>query len=447
MQIRVFAAAVLTLLAALPLSLPLASPAEAQVAPVPRGWQLERAVVLSRHGVRPPTKPNSEIDREAATPWPEWPVPAGDLTPRGYDLMTIMGRYYRVLYGGSGLVEANICPPPNIVVAWTDVLQRTRQSGAALLAGLYPRCPNPILTHQADLSKPDPLFHPQPTASCPMDAASDTAEILERLGGSFAAVTGEYEGELSLMQQTLCPPSAADGRHCGLGRRLTVVEPSREPGRLHLKGPIGTAAFAAESFLMEAAEGKPWSEVAWGRLSGEGQLRSLLKVNRLQMDLLQKTLPIARQHGSNMLAQIVGALQDGHDFPGLQRRAEPVRLGFLVGHDTNIANVARLLNLGWQVAGFEANDPSPGGALSFELLRDTQSGRRYVRVIYLAQTLDQLRNATPLDQAVRPGMVEVAIPACAGDLTLNACPLEKFVAVARAAIDPACVTIAPPQLR
>ena len=433
MHIRVFVAAVLSLL--------VAAPVEAQIAPVPRGWQIERAVVLSRHGVRPPTKPNSEIDRESATPWPEWPVPFGDLTPRGYELMTIMGRYYRVLYGGSGLVEANICPPPNIVVAWTDVIQRTRQSGAALLAGLYPRCPNPILSHQADLSKPDPLFHPQPTATCPMDAAADTAAILERIGGNFGPVTREYAPQLSLMQETLCPPSAADGRACGLGHRMTRVEPSSEPGRLRLKGPIATAAFAAESFLMEAAEGKPWSEVAWGRLAGEAQLRDLLKVNRLQMDLLQKTLPIARQHGSNMLAQIVGALQDGHDFPGLQRRAEPVRLGFLVGHDTNVANVARLLNLGWQVAGFEANDPSPGGALSFELLRDTQTDRRYVRVLYLAQTFEQLRNAVQLDAVTRPGMVEVAVPGCAADLVQNACPLEKFVAVTRAAIDPACVTI------
>ena len=439
MRINVFVLAVVSLLSAVP--------AEAQIAPVPRGWQFDRAVVLSRHGVRPPTKPNSVIDREAATPWPDWPVPAGDLTARGYELMTIMGRYYRVLYGGTGLVEANICPPPNIVVAWTDVIERTRRSGAALLAGLYPRCPNPILAHQADLSKPDPLFHPQPTPSCPMDAKADSATLLDRIGGNFDSLTREYAPQLSLMQQTLCPPGTADGRACGLGSGPTRVEPSSEPGRLHLTGPIGVAAFAAESFLMEAAEGKPWSEVAWGRLSGEGQLRELLKVNRLQMDLLQKTWPIARQHGSNMLAQIVGTLQDGHDFPGLQRRAEPVRLGFLVGHDTNVANVARLLNLGWRIPGFEENDASPGGALSFELLQDTRNGQRYVRVLYLAQTLDQLRNATPLDFNTRPGMVEVAIPGCAGDLVQNACPLERFVAIARAAIDPACVTVRSPQLR
>lgn len=437
MRIRAYVLAVLALLSA--------APASAQIAPIPRGWQMDRAVVLSRHGVRPPTKPNIDLDRESATPWPDWPVPPGDLTPRGYELMAIMGRYYRVLYGGVGLTEANICPPPNTVVAWTDVDQRTRRTGAALLAGMYPRCGNPILAHQADLSKPDPLFHPQPSASCPMDMAADRAAVLERIGGNFDSVTREYGPQLSLVQETLCPPSAADGRACGLGRRKTEVEPSRDPGRLHLTGPVGIAAFAAESFLMEAAEGKPWSEVAWGRLTGEGQLRELLKVQRLKMDLMEKTLPIARQHGSNMLAQIVGALQDGHDFPGLQQRAEPVRLGFLVGHDTNVANIARLLNLGWRIAGFEENDASPGGALGFELLRDTQSGRRYVRVIYVAQTLDQLRGVTQLDANTRPGMVEVAIPACAGDLTLNACPLERFVAIAREAIDPACVTVGAPR--
>ncbi len=438
MHLRVFVAAVLSVLVAAPVS--------AQVEPVPRGWQLERAVVLSRHGVRPPTRPNSEIDRDAATPWPAWPVPAGDLTPRGYELMTIMGRYYRVLYGGSGLVESNICPPPNVVVAWADVDQRTRRTAAAILAGLYPRCPNPILAHQADLSKPDPLFHPQPTASCPMDGAANRAAVLERLGGNFDSVTAEYAPQLSLMQRTLCPPGAGGGRSCGLDRRRTELEVGAD-GRLRLRGALAVAAMAAETFVMEAAEGLPWREVAWGRLSGEADLRELLKLHRLEFDLLQKTLPIARQNGSNMLTQIVGALQDGHDFPGLQRRAEPVRLGFLVGHDTNIVNIARLLNLDWQILGFEANDASPGGAVSFELLRDTQGGRRYVRVVYLAQTLDQLRNATELDQRTRPGMVEVAIPGCAGELVQNACPLDRFVAVARAAIDPACVSIAPVQPR
>jgi 4-phytase/acid phosphatase len=120
-----------------------------------------------------------------------------------------------------------------------------------------------------------------------------------------------------------------------------------------------------------------------------------------------------------------------------------VRLGVLVGHDTNIANVSRLLNVGWRIPGFQANEVVPGGALAFELLRAPRTGQRYVRIAYYAQTLEQMRKATVLDFERPPGMVAVDLPACAGDLVERACPLERFVAIANEAIDPACVTIKP----
>src|SRR5215470_15887287 len=116
------------------------SSAHAQM-PVPPGWQLERAVLLSRHGLRSPIETNEELDKHAATPWPVWPVPPGYLTPRGGELLGLMGRYYRVLYGGRGLVQTDDCPAPGTVAGWADSEQRTRISGAMLLAGMYPRCP------------------------------------------------------------------------------------------------------------------------------------------------------------------------------------------------------------------------------------------------------------------------------------------------------------------
>ena len=128
MRIRVLVVAILGLL--------LGEPAAAQILPIPPGWQMERAILLSRHGVRSPTKANEEMDRNVATPWPVWPVAPGFLTPRGAELMRLMGGYYRVLYGGRGLMEASICPPRNTVAAWTDVDQRTRLTGAALLNGM-----------------------------------------------------------------------------------------------------------------------------------------------------------------------------------------------------------------------------------------------------------------------------------------------------------------------
>ncbi|MGD9886044.1 MAG: histidine-type phosphatase [Reyranella sp.] len=415
------------------------SPVRAQILPIPPGWQMERAVLVSRHGVRAPFLTNVELDSRSASPWPTWPVPPGFLTPRGEELLRLMGRYYRVLYGGRGLVQSDDCPPRGTVSAWADLDQRTRASAVALLTGMYPRCPTLNVRNQDDPTVPDPLFHPQPTASCPMDGAANRAAVLARIGGNFDSVQREYAPQLTLMQQTLCPTSLAGGKACGLATGQPGLE-SRPDGTVRLTGSLGFASAAAETFAMEDAEGM---QVAWGRLAGEAELQDLLKLHRLEVDLVDKTLPLARQHGSNLLNQIVATLQDGHDFPGQPRIAEPVRFALLVGHSTNLANLSRLLNIGWQIAGFQPNQLSPGGALAFELYREVRTGQRYVRLAYYAQTMAQMRGRIVLEATQPPGMTAVALPACAADEREKACPVERFVEIARQAIDPACVSVKP----
>lgn len=413
------------------------SPASAQILPVPPGWQMERAVLLSRHGVRAPLLTNAELDSHSASPWPTWPVPPGFLTPRGEELLRLMGRYYRVLYGGRGLVQSDDCPPRGTVAAWADLDQRTRVSAVALVTGMYPRCANLNIRNQDDPTVPDPLFHPQPTASCPMDGAANRAAVLARIGGNFDSVQREYGPQLSLMQQTLCPPSLTGGKACGLTQEPPGLE-SRPDGTVRLTGPIGFASAAAETFAMEDAEGL---QIAWGRLSGEAQLHDLLEIHRLEVDLVDKTPMLARQRGSNLLSQVLATLQDGHNFPGQPRIAEPVRFALLVGHSTNLANLSRLLNIGWQIPGFQPNELSPGGALAFELYREVRTNQRYVRLAYYAQTMAQMRGRTVLDLANPPGMIAVPLPACSGYDYQSSCPFERFVEIAKQAIDPACVTV------
>ncbi len=413
--------------------------AQAQILPIPPGWQLERAVLLSRHGVRAPLESNEELDRFAATPWPTWPVPTGFVTLRGAELMRLMGGYYRVLYGGRGLVQADDCPPTGTVAAWADLDQRTRVSGASLLAGMYPRCGSLELRNQDDPAVPDPLFHPQASPSCPMDPGSNRTAILTRIGGDFSSVTREYGPQLAAMHAILCP---AGGRACGLSSAPTSLEVG-DNGKARLGGAVGLGSTAAETFLMEAAEGWPMDQVAWGRLASDAALVDLLSIHRLDVDLTQKTVAIARQEGSNLLTQIVTTLQDGHKFPGLQAIAEPVRFALLVGHDDNIYNIGSLLRLGWQIPGFQANEASPGGALAFELYREVSTGQLYVRVAYYAQTLQQMREKSELTFASPPGMQAVELPACDAYAREKSCPLERFVEIAKTAIEPGCVTIKP----
>jgi 4-phytase/acid phosphatase len=422
-------------------------PAGAQVPPIPPGWQTERVVMLGRHSVQAPAKSPEELAKFAASPWPAWPVAPGDLTPRGADLGHQMGQFFRILYGGRGLIEEAICPRPGTVVLWVDFDKRTEWAALSTLGGLYMRCLTPLLKHQADQSKPDPLFHPQPSASCPMDAAANRAAILARIGGDFSTVQREYAPQLSVLQSTLCPPgSPGSGATCGLAAEASAIVPD-PAGGVALKGPIAIGSMAAENFLMESAQGMPASDVAWGRLGDPlrdgDRLRDVLKVRRLHLDLMEKTRPIAQQKGSNMLAQIVAALQNGHQFPGGPHIAQPVRFGMLLGHDTNIVNVAGLLNLGWEIKGYQNNEAPPGSALAFELLREGSNGQRYVRMAFYAQTPDQLRNNTQLTIDNPPGMVAVELPACGAYARERACPLERFVEIANSAIDPACVSIKP----
>jgi len=419
------------------------SAAHAQILPVPPGWQLERAVLLSRHGVRSPSATNQELDRYASTPWPSWPVPPGYLTPRGGELMALMGRYYRVLYGGRGLVQTDDCPAAGTVAGWADSEQRTRLSGAALLSGMYPRCRGVPLGSLENAATPDRLFNPRPSASCPMDPAANRAAILERIGGDFTSVTREYSGPLTTMASVLCPAgTSASGARCVAPGTLSSLEVKRD-GRIGIRGPVGVGSTAGEIFLMEAADGWPSNQVAWGRLSSDAELVDLMSLHRLDVDLTEKTLPIARQKGSNMLAQIVETLVDGHKFPGLAPGPEPVRFAVLIGHQENISYVESMLRLGWQIQGFQDNEATPGGALAFELYREIGTGRRYVRLAYYAQTLQQLRQAATLSLAEPPGMQAVDLPACAAWAHERSCPLANFVEIAKAAIEPGCVTIRP----
>ena len=103
-----------------------------------------------------------------------------------------------------------------------------------------------------------------------MDAASNRAAILARIGGDFSSVQREYAPQLTTAAITLCPPACrvrAPPAACGRG----AGDRAGPAGGVDLNGgPIAIGSMAAENFLMESAEGMPADQVAWGRLSASG---------------------------------------------------------------------------------------------------------------------------------------------------------------------------------
>ena len=67
--------------------------------------------------------------------------------------------------------------------------------------------------------------------------------------------------------------------------------------------------------------------------------------------------------------------------------------------------------MSWLIDG-RRDDTPPGGALVFELWKRHDTGEFLVRTFYEAQTLDQMRNATPLSLQSPPERVPVFVPGC-----------------------------------
>jgi 4-phytase/acid phosphatase len=73
------------------------------------------------------------------------------------------------------------------------------------------------------------------------------------------------------------------------------------------------------------------------------------------------------------------------------------------------------------------------GALGFELLKDAK-GAAFVRGFYQAQTMDQLRNLTPLTAKAPPARVYIPITSCTTSAAAL-CPLPKFRAIVQDKLD------------
>jgi 4-phytase/acid phosphatase len=177
-----------------------------------------------------------------------------------------------------------------------------------------------------------------------------------------------------------------------------------------LRGPLGTAATMAENLLLEYTEGMP--QVGWSRVD-EHKLRELMQLHTASADLERRTPYLARAQSAPMLGRILDSMQQAitqKPVSGALGRTSD-RLLLLVGHDTNLTNIAGALDLSWLIDG-RRDDTPPGGALVIELWQSGNRSTYSVRLFYTAQTLNQMRNATPLSLDDAPERVPVFIPGC-----------------------------------
>ena len=405
--------------------------------------RLERVVMLTRHGVRSPTLSTEGLADYSPNTWPEWSVDPANLTPRGRDLVKALGAYFRADLAARGLLSPSVCPLGDEISMYTDLDQRTVVSGEGLLEGLYPGCAlEPDHLKDADV---DPLFHPIQAGVCPFDVETGTKAVLGRIGGDLNAVADAHHAQIAALQEILgcCAPTLCNEE--GTGSCTLMDVPSgiqADKNGVKLSGPIAIGSTISEIFLLQHAQGMPSDQVAFGKASTPSEISSLGRLHTLQFNLIDRTPYVATRSASALVDRLLRTLTAGVE--ASPDAPQGPKLSILVGHDNNIARVAGMIGLEWAIPGYQLNQIPVGSALVFELLRDPDSGERFVQAAYVAQTIDQLREATELDLDHPPARAEIAIPGCiSSERPGLACPLAEFQRIVGATIDPECVLRAP----
>jgi len=359
---------------------------------------LKLEIVLIRHGVRSPTSAPEALGKYSREAWPAWPVEPGVLTEHGAQGMQSLGQYYRERYRADGLWSGD-CAQASHVVVIADSTPRNRDSAAALNKGLGADCGLGFYARPS--GENNRLFHYQPKDN---DDADD------------AQVAGKPPAALSLLQDILLGCSGDDCRKAAQadGRKLLLDDTAG------LAKAMKTAGSLSENLMLEYAQGMPLAQVAWGK-GGAATIGRLIELHNLQFAQSKKPLPLAQKSASNLLAHIVASLDAAS---GKHGDVEPLsgddaRVVFLIGHDTNLAQIGGLLGTQWHSA-TQPDDYPPGGALVFDLWE--KQGQYAVRVHALLPRLDALRNA----DVSHAGDV-VDMPVAFGDCHATApCPIDTF---------------------
>ncbi len=420
---------------------------------------LSKLVIVMREGTSVPVASATELSNWAAQPWPAWTLPPGALTPRGAEGVAQLGKYYRQFLAESAVITAAGCPQVGSVYIHADRVERTRATARAFVDGFAPGCGIVVRTFTgargdgaaAAREEPagrrsDPIFHPLEAGVCRLDPLAAQARVLERAHGDLNRITRDLKGPFDTLQSALdcCRPALCTafgrGESCRLTDLPTAMSPLPEGAGLEMIGALPIGAAASTALFDQYLAGIDADAVAWGRAT-PAQLRDAVRLATEQRDLLQRTPYLARKRGSALLHKVAAAVTSARmlGFGVIDPAIRDASVVLYVGQDSNLWNLASLMDVSWLQAGYQRNQVPPGGGLVFEVRENAKDRKLRVYTAFVAQNVDQLRNGRPLVEDVLPARTPLRLPGCSSTAPGFPCTIEEFAVAMRNNIDRDCV--------
>ncbi|WP_367396228.1 bifunctional glucose-1-phosphatase/inositol phosphatase [Pantoea sp. Ep11b] len=376
--------------------------------------QLQQVLMLSRHNLRAPLADNgSVLEQSTKKSWPQWDVPGGQLTTKGGVLEVYMGNYTRQWLAQQGLVKNGSCPDSNNVFVYANSLQRTVATAQFFVNGAFPGC-DVAVTHQDEMGTMDPIFNP---------VITDGSEAFNKKALAAMAAANERLSlkpafqRLEKIVDYKASPACNNKKQCDLssGQNTFSAENGKEP---NVSGPLKVGNSLMDAFTLQYYEGFPLEQVAWGQIKTPEQWKELSAIKNGYQDALFTSPDVSREVAAPLVDYIRSQLVD-------QDKANAPKVTLMVGHDSNIASLLSAL----QVKPYELPDTyekTPiGGQVVFERWHDAKNDKDLLKVEYVYQSADQLRNADVLSLKNPPKRVTLQLAGCETDAN-GYCSWEQF---------------------
>src|SRR5262245_60443311 len=215
--------------------------------------QLKFALIVMRHGVRAPTWMPERLNTYSSEPWPDFKVPPGHLTPRGRELMQLLGEFYRQYFSSERLLGQPACADASRTFLWADTDQRTLESAKAFAEALVPGCT--VKVNSLPEGQTDRLFDPIDAGVVKPDRDTARAAVLGRVGRNLDALVDANRQAFDVLQRTL--------NGGGKASRSIFDEPisvAADGPSITMTGPLAAASTFTENLLLEYANGMNGSE-------------------------------------------------------------------------------------------------------------------------------------------------------------------------------------------